>query len=173
MSDADHHAFMRHWTEAQPHLASYIGAMIRDRHAADDVLQEVAVILWRKYPEFDRAKPFIAWGIGIARLEILQARRAAGRSIVTYHSDLLDAVGREFAERASEFDGRADALRDCLKGVSERAWRLLRQRYEEALTPQAIAAQLGQDVNAVRVALHRARTALEACVERRTAQERR
>jgi RNA polymerase sigma-70 factor, ECF subfamily len=173
MPEPDQHAFMRQWTQAQPHLAAYIGAMVRDRHAAEDLLQEVAVILWRKFGDYDAAKPFIAWGIGIARLEVLESKRSAGRSILAYHSDLLDTVEAEFVAGAVECEDRADALRQCVKGVSERTWRLLRLRYEEALKPQAIAARLGADVNAVRVALHRARGALEQCIERRLAPGRR
>jgi RNA polymerase sigma-70 factor (ECF subfamily) len=167
MSGTAQQEFAGRWAEAQPHVAAYLGALLRDGNAADDLLQEVAITLWRKYAEYDPARPFLSWAIGMARLEVLAARRAAGRSIIAYHSELLDAVGAEFVAAADEADEIREALRGCLQGLGGRAMRLLRLRYEEALKPQAIAARMDIQVNAVRVALHRARAALERCIGRR------
>lgn len=164
--------FVRHWTQAQPVVAAYIGALLRDRHQADDVLQQVAVVAWRKMAEYDRAQPFSGWAMGIARHEVLHHRRSLKRSIICFHSDLLEAVGAEYAAAAAELGERADAMRACLKGLPESGWTLLRLRYEDALSPAAIAARLGRTANQVRVALHRLRAGLETCINRRLASRR-
>ncbi len=53
--------FTRLWTEAQPILASYLSAVLPDFQEAEDLLQTVAVILLRKFPEYNAEHPFVAW----------------------------------------------------------------------------------------------------------------
>ena len=71
----NHEQFTRRWTEAQPIVAGYISAVVPDFQEAEDLLQDVAVILLRKFPEYDAQRPFVAWAIGIAKREVLVARR--------------------------------------------------------------------------------------------------
>jgi hypothetical protein len=41
------------WTKAQPFVAAHIGFLVPDFHRAEDVLQQVAVILVRKFDQYD------------------------------------------------------------------------------------------------------------------------
>ena len=159
--------FTRFWTEAQPLLAGYLSAVVPDFQEAEDLLQEVAVVLLRKFPEFDHKRPFIGWAIGIAKLEILMMRRRHARNRIFYQEDLLERLGEAYEELAPELEDRARALRDCVRMLKGRADELVRLRYEEALKPEAIAVRAKMGVVAVRVALSRARTALRDCIERK------
>ena len=49
----NHEQFTRRWTEAQPIVAGYINAVVPDFQEAEDLLQDVAVILLRKFTEYD------------------------------------------------------------------------------------------------------------------------
>ncbi len=44
----NHEQFTRRWTEAQPIVAGYINAVVPDFQEAEDLLQDVAVILLRQ-----------------------------------------------------------------------------------------------------------------------------
>jgi RNA polymerase sigma-70 factor, ECF subfamily len=51
--------FMRLWTTAQPAVAGYIRSLIHGTDA-DDVLQETALALFRRFADYDPARPFVA-----------------------------------------------------------------------------------------------------------------
>ena len=162
-----HEQFTRFWTEAQPIVAGYINAVVPDFQEAEDLLQDVAVILLRKFSEYDAQRPFLAWAIGIAKREVLMARRAHARSLLCYQADLLDRISQVYEDLAPELEDRSRALRDCLQTIKGRASELLRLRYEESLKPNAIASRFGLAVVAVRVMLSRTRAALRECIERK------
>lgn len=162
--------FARYWTQAQPVVASFIASMVPDFHAAEDLLQDVAVVLLRKFSEYDAQRPFVAWALGITRLEVLARRRdSVVQSIVASDSQLMESVSAAFEELAPELDQRAHALRECRKTIKGRAEEVLKLRYEGALKPADIAQRLGLEPGAVRVQLTRIRAALQECVERRLA----
>ena len=83
-----HERFTLLWTAAQPIVGSYIGSLVPDFQEAEDLLQEVALVLLRKFPEYDDRRPFVAWALGVARFEVLHARRSHARSFVAAQSDL-------------------------------------------------------------------------------------
>ena len=159
------------WTGAQQVVASYIASLLRNGHETDDVLQEVALVLLRKFSEYDERRPFVAWALGVAKLEILAVRRRHARSLVSAQSDLLESVTAAYAELAPELDRRGLLLRDCLRSLEGRAAELIRLRYEESLKPGEIARRLGVAGTAVRMALSRTRAFLRDCVEKRLKQE--
>ena len=166
-----HEEFTRLWTEAQPVVAAYIRALVRDFQEAEDLLQEVAVILLRKFPEYDAERAFVAWGIGIAKREVLMARRRHARDFLCCETDLLERISDTYAELAPELEARFRALSDCLQLVKGRKIELLRLRYEEALKPESIAQRIGIGVATVRVILSKTRASLRHCIERKLRRE--
>jgi len=162
----DEERFLRHWVEAQPTLAAYITSCVGDFHEAEDILQEVSLVLHRKFAEYDSARPFIAWALGVARNEILNQRRTRARSFICYQGELMDRVTNTYMELAPMLDDRIKALRHCLGKVEGRSAEALRLRYETDMKPQEISEHMGIRPVAVRVLLSRAREWLRQCVER-------
>jgi RNA polymerase sigma-70 factor (ECF subfamily) len=162
-----HEQFTRKWTEAQPILASYLSAVVPDFQEAEDLLQEVAVVLLRKFADYDPERPFVGWAIGIAKREVLMARRRHARNRLFYQADLLERLSEVCEELAPELEDRSRALRECMHALQGRAADLLRLRYEESLKPSALAGRAGMAVIAVRVMLSRTRAALRDCIERK------
>jgi len=162
----DNERFMRYWTQAQPVVAGYINSMMPDAHEAEDVLQEVAVVLLRKFGDYDPERSFVAWALGVTKFEILSARRSHARSFITYHGELMDAVADVYDELSPELEARGRALTRCLKKVKGRARELLKLRYEKSLKPGRIAQMLEMAAGTVRVQLSRLRASLGECVER-------
>jgi len=166
---ADNERFTRDWTRAYPVVAAFIGSLIPDFHAAEDLLQDVAVVLLRKYGEYDPSRPFVAWALGVARLEVLSARRDLARCPLTRMPDLAGAIASAYAEMAPELDARTAALRECVERVEGRSREVLRLRYESALPPREISSRIGLSAGAVRVLLSRLRASLQDCIDRRVA----
>lgn len=159
--------FTRCWTLAQPAVASYIAAVVPDFHATEDLLQNVAVACLRKFAQYDERRPFVAWALGMAKIELLRTRRAQARLPILWDDTLLEDLAGVCEELEPEMQVREWALGECLRELKGRSLDLVRLRYQEALKPSAIAERLGLGGVAVRVALNRVRAALRQCIERR------
>jgi len=158
--------FMRLWTAAQPAVSGYVHAMVRERSAADEVLQETSLVLFRRFAEYDEQRPFVAWALGIAKFQVLSLSRDAARNRVAFDSDLLARFTETWAELAPRASDRSLFLQECIQRLTARARQTVRLRYYDELTGEEIARQIGGTGAAVRVTLQRIRQQLRECVER-------
>ena len=67
--------FNQPWIRAQPTAACFVHTSIRDRGHAEDLLQEIAMTLLRKFADYDTSKAFLPWAMGVAKFAILGSRR--------------------------------------------------------------------------------------------------
>lgn len=157
----------RLWTESQPMVAAYILSLVSDFHQAEDVLQQVAVVVVRRFHEYDSGRPFLPWVLGVARNVSLEARREKARTRMSLlDDDLISQVQAEFEANSQVSTAIHHALRRCLQGQKGRMREILHLRYSHDLKPQGIAKRMGITSGAVRVILHRARETLRLCIER-------
>lgn len=164
VNGAAQHAFLRQFTLAQPALRRYVLAHIPDFHEAEDVLQEIAVVLWDRAGEFEEGRNFQAWAFGIARYKMLHARRSAGRRRTLLSGDLSDRFAAKLQEMGPRYGQNRNRLRDCVKKLADRARTLVELRYDKGRSTQEIAEETGTSVNAVRVLLCRVRRSLARCI---------
>ena len=116
MSQENSEQLARLWTEAQPIVAAFILSAIPDFHQAEDVLQQVAVILVREFEEFDTSRPFLPWALGIARNLALKSRRdVARRSKYVISEAVLDQIETAFHEGEDSLIAVRKWLRHCLE----------------------------------------------------------
>ena len=170
-SEETQEQFTRLWTEALPTVAAYVHAVVRDTHVAKDLVQETAMVLLRKFAEWDSSREFLPWALGVAKLEILAHRRDTGRSRLVFDDILLDAITESWAKHATEIDGEQAALHDCLEKLAPHAREIVRLRYYDELKTPQIAERLGSTAGAVRISLMRIRQQLQGCVEMRLRSE--
>jgi RNA polymerase sigma-70 factor (ECF subfamily) len=168
--------FLKQFLRHQSDLRAFIGSLVRDPYARDDLFQEVALILWRQFEAYDPARSFGAWARGIAANKILQHRPADGRAPTALAPEAVSAV-RDAYDRtesaAADANPRAEALRDCVEQLPDKSRGLLQLRYERSLRLGDIAAQVSSTLEAVHKALSRIRLRLSECVGRKLAAERR
>jgi RNA polymerase sigma-70 factor (ECF subfamily) len=110
----DSERFTLHWTAAQPAVGSYIGSLVPDFQEAEDLLQDVAIVLLRKFAQYDERRPFVAWALGVAKFEILSSRRRHARSFLTVDSDLRYEKALKPGEIAGRVGLEAPAVRMAL-----------------------------------------------------------
>jgi RNA polymerase sigma-70 factor, ECF subfamily len=169
LSTVNQERFTPCWTQAQPAVARYISSLVPGFQEAEDALQNVAVVLLRKFSVYDPQQPFIAWALGIARYEVLNHRRGFARNRLLFTPELAEQASHVYQELLPELDERHRALRECLSGIGERTAEVLRLRYQESLEPKDIAPRIGMTSGAIRVMLNRVRGILHGCIERRLA----
>jgi len=142
-------------------------ALVGDAAAAEDLFQELAILMTRKRETLPEGGPFLAWARGIAvNLVRDHRKRLTRRKVLPLDDAALEAVASAFEEPAdSPWDDRLDALRRCAEQLPERERALLRRRYEEDATPERIAREFDLARGAVDTRLYRLRRTLHDCVE--------
>ena len=173
INDGEQERFMRLWTDAQPAVANYLHAMVRDPVVAKDLVQETALILFRRFADYDGQRPFLAWALGVAKMQVLALHRDGARSFVTFDTELFEKFTEVWADIAPTASEQSAALEACLERLPARPRQMVRLRYFDELNSEEIAQRLGAKSAAVRVALQRIREQLRACIERQMRLERR
>ncbi len=166
------------WGEAavrqnQRWLTAYVLAQIGDPTAADDLVQDVFSIAFEKRGSFEPGTNFGAWLRSIARNVVLRYFEKRARRPVVSRDDALARLDR-LAAAAEDRSvdpawarSRAEILRECLKDLTDRARRLVTERYGMGRSPAAVSASTGQSISAVNVGLFRARASLADCLRRK------
>jgi RNA polymerase sigma-70 factor (ECF subfamily) len=151
-------------------LLGYIRAIVGDPHLAEDVFQEVVLVVVRKGGAAGAEERFPAWVRTVARYEALAALRRR-HAHVPFDDALLDALDAQWSacEEAEPTRPAVEALRQCLGRLSPTSRRLVTAKYERACSGDEIAAEIGRPVNSVYVALSRIHKALADCVRNRLA----
>jgi RNA polymerase sigma-70 factor (ECF subfamily) len=160
-----------HWLLAQrAMLFGYITAIVRDAHLAEDVFQNVALVILKKGARVAGKDQFPAWARKVARLEALAALRKRNSAPQPLDHAVLDLLEDHWcAQDATPLALATEALRECLQGLTPRARRLIELRYGEGLRGKDLAAELARPANTVYVALSRIYRTLAVCIKQRLA----
>jgi RNA polymerase sigma-70 factor (ECF subfamily) len=153
----------------QEELFRYIFALLPHEEDARDVLQETSVALYRKFAEYDPAKPFLAWAYRFAYLEVLKQRERNQRGTRHLREDLLGRLAREREEHEPVLEARLRALEDCLQELPPADRELIRQRYQEKTRTEELVRLQGASRRTLFRNLDRIRRLLFDCISRRVA----
>ena len=168
MSDQDNIERMTiEWTRAQPSVGRFIRSFVRNRAEADDILQEVALVIVDRFETWDSNRPFVAWALGIARRVVQTHLRAKYRDRKVEFTSAIDRVAESFEQLDPQAELMRDSLTDCLGQLRGHSRKVLSLRYSDGLELKQIAEQLGMTASNVGVLLHRVRATLRQCVDRR------
>jgi RNA polymerase sigma-70 factor, ECF subfamily len=154
------------WTGAQPVVVAFIRTLVPHRDQAEELLQQTAVVLVRRFQEYDRDRSFVGWAIGIAKMKVLSYRREQAVHRVVFDGALVEQIAEDYRQVAEERLPDRDLLVQCLVEMEERAREAIQLRYAEQMKTPQIAERLGLSPGATRVLLTRARTTLRVCVEK-------
>lgn len=136
---------------------------------AEDLLQEVFLVITRKAGQFQEGTNFFAWACTIARFKLLESMRRRSRS-QDLSEEVVEALCAVDPEEHFD-DARLAALQHCLDQLAPKARQMMYLRYYGEHSPTEIARLVSWTPNAVRVALSRARTVLQDCLEHRLGKE--
>ncbi len=168
---ADRETLARLWLDAEPAVQAFVFAAVRGFQDAEDVVQQVALTVARRFDEYDPARPFVGWALWLAKSRIVDHYRSRGRGRVVFSDALLDRLADVLAARQASVSLHAAALEKCLDKLPARSRRLVDMRYAEDSSMDAIAAATDSTAGAVRVMLHRIRSILADCISAEVARE--
>ena len=157
--------FVSHLTGSQRRLYAYVLSLMASRFQAEEVLQEVNLVLWRKAAEFEPGTNFIAWAFRIASYQVTAHRQKAARDRLVFDNDLILTISEDVQQDDEAHAQRQEALTSCLQKLPASQRDLVRFRYSESVSVDSIGQLLQKTPNSVTKTLHRIRMALLKCIE--------
>jgi RNA polymerase sigma-70 factor (ECF subfamily) len=158
-------AFFRY----QPMLTEYITYLVSHRHDAEDLSQELGVIVFHKSADLPPPEEIPRWCRGVARnlAKRYWRRRAAERMALwdDFHN-VVDSAYSEAEEEQDEWGEHRRLLDDCIQRLSRSARDLLRQHYLEGERSVDIARRIRRSADSVRMMLLRIRRTLGECIRK-------
>ncbi len=165
-------AFARLFAKHDRWLFSYLVTLLGSPSNAEEVFQEVCVVLWREYETFELGTDFVKWVAVIAHNQVRKYRRQHKRSAHQLSDEACERIAAVAIERANLFEYRREALGNCLGKLSPEDRQLVQLCYDEDTSSiKATAIRMGRPVNTVYKALNRIRRVLYQCIDRTLATE--
>ncbi|MCE9555665.1 MAG: sigma-70 family RNA polymerase sigma factor [Planctomycetes bacterium] len=169
---ADQADFLRLFMAHQGEIRTFVRALVSDPNDVDDVCQDIATILWKKFDQYDPSRRFGAWARGVAVHEIDYFRRKSRRRPIPFSIETIEAIRGEFDRREPQPTSRLmQFVEDCLRRLTARARQMFALRYEQGQSVAEIARELSSAEPAIYKALGRYRQQLRECVEQKAARE--
>jgi RNA polymerase sigma-70 factor, ECF subfamily len=163
----DPERFVRLFIEGQGAILRYILALVPDIDDANEILQETAVDLWRKFDRYDPAFPFAPWACRFALRRVLKYREQQIRRVKYLSTESLIQIAVEWSEKDGILEERRRALETCLQQLCEADRLVVEDRYSRQMSVAQIAGITGRNTSTLYKALERIRRGLFECVNRR------
>ena len=166
-----HDQFLRLYTANEPAIRAFVRRLVPTRADAADVIQEVVLVLWRKFGQFGPKADFRKWAFGVARYETLAWLRDKARDRHVLAEDVLEILADEGASIETRLAAQREALEQCLAKLPVEQKGLLMAAYAPGARIQDIAPHAGRTVRGFYQWLHRMRLRLLDCTRRVLAAE--
>ena len=164
----DRQAFAQLYKFSSPRLYAIALRMLRNRAAADDVLQEAFVLIWRKAGQFqpDRGSAS-AWINTILRNCVIDRLRAEKRrpSHTIEWNEAVEHLNLTSTENATHDGETTAALATCLGRLQENQRKAIVMAYHYGMTHEELAEHLESPLGTVKSWVRRGLLQLRDCLE--------
>ena len=97
----------RLWGKAEASVQAYVFSAVSGFQDAEDMVQEVAMTVARRFHEYDPSRPFVGWALWLAKSHIVDHYRKRGRERLAFSDLLLDQIAAVLVERQRGAAGAA------------------------------------------------------------------
>ncbi len=166
--------FTRLFRLAEQDLYRYILILVPNRTDASDLLQETAGALWRRFDQYDPARPFGPWARKFAYMEVLKHRLYRSREHdrrVLFSKEIIETFSDEYTQHEEVLELRLAALAECLQKLTPEDRELVHQRYWDEENLRAVARERGVNEDRFYRRLQRIRQLLQQCIARTIAMQ--
>ncbi|MCU0982279.1 MAG: sigma-70 family RNA polymerase sigma factor [Pirellulaceae bacterium] len=161
----DRHAqFLALFLGSEKEVFRYISALVPCVTDAQDLVQQTALALWRKFGEYDPRQPFTPWACRFALLEVKEFLRRSRKWQALLEGDLADELVRRRESLTADLDRRLAFLAGCLDKLPSHQRAVVEGYYYERHSVESLATRTGRTVEAIYKSLQRIRQTLLECV---------
>ena len=167
-AQVDHsEAVIRLFSQHQRWLHGYLTSLLGSPSDAEDVMQEVSVILWKEHHKFQLGTNFTSWLSVIAYHQVQKFWRQRKSNRVFLSEEIIEQVAC-LPDDSETHETRRKVLADCVGQLRETDQTLVKQFYgDRKVTARQVAKELGRPEVTVYKALNRVRRVLFECVNRK------
>ncbi len=153
-------------------LFAFIYALVQHHADAEDIYQQVTIVLWEKFEQFELGTNFQAWAFKVAHLTALDFMKRRRRNAILFSNEVLEAIATTYNGQKSWGNERTtDALASCLGKLSDRDRDLVHRCYSDGSRFASIAKEENRSIDAIYQAISRIRKNLYLCVQKTLAKE--
>ncbi|AQQ08840.1 RNA polymerase sigma factor SigM [Sedimentisphaera cyanobacteriorum] len=157
--------FIKHYSRVQLRLYTYLLASVHNRNDADELMQEVSLILWESFDKYDPSYDFAGWALGIAKNKVKEHMRSRKRAPVfgeNFYESLVQLAQYSDDNQAE----RIELLQKCIKKLNTSDRKLLLMRFKKEFSVKKISEITGRSGNGIYKSLARIVALLRSCIKR-------
>jgi RNA polymerase sigma-70 factor (ECF subfamily) len=158
--------FVRLFSASERSLRAFLYNLLPGSEEVDEVMQQVSLVLWKKFDQFDPDTEFLRWGYVVARYEGLMFRRKKARDRHVFGDELINLMADEYEGEAKPLRAERRALDHCLSLLKDADRQLLMACYAQGTKINEIAGRLGLPRSSLYKKLNRFRVDLLKCIKR-------
>lgn len=165
----DRDTAMRLVLAQEPLLVGYARAIVGSRDDAEDLFQDLVMLVMRKHGDIPNPDAVPGWTRRAIRFLALKRLQRQARERPVMDEELVGLLEREWIELGLDEPGDRyrTALARCRERLPEKSREVLALRYDADLGCHEIAERLARPLNTVYVMLTRLHRALEECIRSR------
>lgn len=163
--DERYETFVSRFAHYEPDLRRFLRSLLPTWTDTDEVLQQTAIVIWRKFDQYDPETNFMKWACVIARFEALAYRRKMARDRLVFREDVLELMAGEGVEEIDTRSREQEALEDCLLAMPEKQRQFLTLAYTPGVKVKELAGEAGSSAASFYMRLKRLRHRLMECIE--------
>ncbi|MDF1824728.1 MAG: sigma-70 family RNA polymerase sigma factor [Verrucomicrobiales bacterium] len=155
----------------RPRIRAFLLTLTGSEASAEDLTQEVSLLLWKKRDQFDPRGDFRAWAFRIAFLQAQNFRRKVSlqHDREVPGDDLFEHIAEVTQERHGRDDleeSRHAAVVTCLGKLRKNHRDLILRRYQDEHSLEQLSSEAGINRNAMAQKLFRLKRTLLGCVDK-------
>lgn len=162
----DRSAFTDLYKQTSPKLFAICLRILRDRHEAEEALQEIYVKVWQRADRYAKGETSpMAWLSAIARnhaIDVIRARKPVANTIDEAY-DLADPSPDPEKSALNSAEGRR--IDACMQQLDKDRAEAVRRAYVEGLSYQELAGLFNVPLNTMRTWLRRSLLKLRECMD--------
>jgi RNA polymerase sigma-70 factor (ECF subfamily) len=164
----DRQAFAELYRLTRSRLYAITLALLRQQDAAEDVLQETYLAIWRTAGQYQPGRaPVLVWLMAIARHRAIELLRQRRRRAAEIHAEPLDEEALQIPDPqpAQSVDHLAHAIQECLRRLSADQAQAIALAFFHGLSHEELATRLRTPLGTVKSWVRRGLLQLKGCLE--------
>ena len=165
-------AVLRLFSQHQRWLFGYLMSLLGNANDAEDVMQEVSVVMWQQHHKFEVGTNFVSWLSVIAYHQVQRFWREKKKRKKFFTGKTAEQLAVTITEEYEYLEARRRALGECVERLADSDRQLVSRCYgERSMTMKSVARELQRPEGTVYKAMGRIRKALLQCINRKLSAE--
>ena len=163
-----HTCFLRLFTANEASIHAYVRRLVYRKEDASDIMQKIAIVLWKKFDQLKQEDDFRPWSFGVARFQVLAWRRdlARERERLVLSTETVELMAEEIDRKAEQLDLEREAiLQHCLGKLKKEQRSALKEMYMNESNTPTLAQKFGKSTTGFYQWIYRIRRDLSKCAK--------